>query len=697
MNLLSNIFFINQMLPQFNLFNVDHIEISIHELINERHTNFVNLENKINDNYNTLSDLELYELAVHEMERIDYNLDYAWSIVSHMKSVKNTDKLREVYDKCIPKIIEESSYTSQSEFLFKAYDKLKLSNKLSNTQKRIIDSSYKGMYLSGISLPENERNEFNDLKLKLNKLSSEFSNNVMDSISKYEMIIDSKNDIDGVPSFALELFSQKAKDKYPESTPEEGPWKITLDTPSYLPFMSHCKNESLRKQLYFTYIQKASSGDHNNIPLIKEIINNKQKMVNMLGFTNYVEFSLEGKMASSKQEIEDLLNNLHSKAKSLATKELEDIIQFKKEKTNSDKLNPWDITYYSEKMKEEKLGYKEEELKPYFPLDGVLIGLFTLAKKLFNIDISEVNVSTDNIHIWDDDVKYFRIYDNGEEIASFYLDPYSRPGEKNGGAWMNGCIDKSNLLDKKPVAYLICNGSPPIKEDNVCIKPSLMSFDDVVTLFHEFGHGLQHMLTTIDESEAAGINNIEWDAVETPSQFMENWCYHKPTLKLFAKHYKSNNPIPDELFEKIIENKNYNSGLGMLRQIYFSMVDLYLYSVNILSEDHVLDIQETFAKRYLITPFVKEDRFLCSFSHIFAGGYSAGYYSYKWAEIMSSDAFGVFEQYDMSDDEKMNEIGMKFRSTILSLGGSKDPSEVFKLFKGSSPSIDALLRHNGIY
>jgi oligopeptidase A len=527
-------------------------------------------------------------------------------------------------------------------------------------------------------------------------MSSEFSNNVMDSIRKYEMIIDSKNDIDGVPSFALELFSQKAKDKYPESTPEEGPWKITLDPPSYLPFMSHCKNELLRKQLYLTYIQKASSGDHNNTPLIKEIINNKQKMVNMLGFTNYVEFSLEGKMASSKQEIEDLLNNLHSKAKSLATKELEDIIQFKKEKTNSDKLNPWDITYYSEKMKEEKLGYKEEELKPYFPLDGVLIGLFTLAKKLFNIDISEVNVSTDNIHIWDDDVKYFRIYDNGEEIASFYLDPYSRPGEKNGGAWMNGCIDKSKLLGKKPVAYLICNGSPPIKENSVCIKPSLMSFDDVVTLFHEFGHGLQHMLTTVDESEAAGINNIEWDAVETPSQFMENWCYHKPTLKSFAKHYKSNDPIPDELFKKIIENKNYNSGLCMLRQIYFSMVDLYLYSTKINSEEHIVEIQETFSKRYLITPFVKEDRFLCSFSHIFAGGYSAGYYSYKWAEIMSSDAFGVFEQYDMSNDEKMNEIGMKFRSTILSLGGSKHPSEVFKLFKGYSPSIDALLRHNGI-
>lgn len=697
MNLLSNMFFMNQMLPKFKLFNINHIEVSINELIKEYHTNFVKLENKIENMYETISDSELYNLTIYEMEKIDYNLNYAWSIVSHMKSVKNSDELREVYDKCIPNIIEESSYTSQSKSFFNAYKKLKESNDLNETQKRIIESSYKSMFLSGISLSKNDRDKFNDLKLKLNKLSSQFSNNIMDSISNYEMIIHSKDDINGIPLYALELFSQKAKKNYPESTPENGPWKVSLDVPSYLPFMSHCKNESLRQELYLSYIQKGSTGDYNNIPLIKEIINHKQQMATMLGFNNYVEYSLEGKMASSKEEIEKMLNDLHTKAKKLAIEELNRIKDFKMEKTGNHDLNPWDITYFSEKMKEEKMGYKEEELKPYFPLDGVLNGLFTLAKKLFNIEIIEVNLSIDDIHVWDEDVKYFRIYDNGEEIASFYLDPYSRPGEKNGGAWMNGCIDKSKLLDKKPVAYLICNGSPPMKENNVCIKPSLMSFDDVVTLFHEFGHGLQHMLTTIDESEAAGINNIEWDAVETPSQFMENWCYHKPTLKSFAKHYESNEPIPDELFNKIIENKNYNSGLGMLRQIYFSMIDLYLYSTNILTEDDILEIQYTFSKRYLITPFVKEDRFLCSFSHIFAGGYSAGYYSYKWAEIMSSDAFGVFEQYDMSDDTKMNEIGMKFRSTILSLGGSKDPLEVFKLFKGSEPSVEALLRHNGIH
>lgn len=693
----TNIFFMNQMLPQFKMFDINHIEVSISDLIKEHHNNFVKLEATISNTYEKISDDELYALAIYEMEKIDYNLNYAWSIVSHMKSVKNSDQLREVYDKCIPIIIEENSYTSQSKPLFNAYKKLKESNGLSEIQTRIIDSAYKSMFLSGISLSNNDRNKFNDLKLTLNKLSTQYSNNLMDSISNYEMIINSKDDIEGIPLYALELYSQKAKKHYPDSTPENGPWKVSLDIPSYLPFMSHCKHELLREQLYMAYIQMASSGDYNNIPLIKEIINNKQKIANMLGFNNYVEYSLEGKMASSKDEIENMLNNLYIKAKKLATEELNNIKRFKLEKTDNSILKPWDITYYSEKMKEEKLGYREEELKPYFPLDGVLNGLFGLAKKLFDIDITEVNTNIDDIHLWDDDVKYFRIYDNGEEIASFYLDPYSRPGEKNGGAWMNGCIDKSKLLNKKPVAYLICNGSPPIKENNVCIKPSLMTFDDVVTLFHEFGHGLQHMLTTIDESEAAGINNIEWDAVETPSQFMENWCYHKPTLKSFAKHYKSNEPIPDELFEVIIKNKNYNSGLGMIRQIYLSMLDLYLYSVNILSEDDILEIQNTFSKRYLITPFVKENRFLCSFSHIFAGGYSAGYYSYKWAEIMSSDAFGVFEQYDMSDDKKMNEIGMKFRSTILSLGGSKDPLEVFKLFKGSEPSVEALLRHNGIH
>ncbi len=687
---------LNQGLPKFNLFNVNMVESTIGSLLENQHYQFLNLEYKL-ENSNNLNIDELYNLAIYETEKIDHPLDYAWSIFSHLKSVKNSDEIRQVYDKCIPEIIKEGSYVSQSLPLFNVLKKLSTSGELSPVKQRIVDSSFKSMYLSGIDLTGDKRERFNEIKIRLSELSTKFSNNNLDYIADYELVIDSDNNyMKEMPRFSLELYSQKAKKKFPDSTPENGPWIVTLDAPSFIPFMKSYPNSDLREELYRAYSSKASFGDKNNLPIIKEILELKKEISELLGFDNYVQISLEKKMAGSQKEIEDLLNDLAKKSRDRAIDEINEIKNYQRVKENSENavLNPWDVSYYSEKIKEEKLGLKEEELKPYFSLDNVLEGLFGVANNLFGIVIKE---SKGEVDVWDEGVKYFRIYNEGseEEIASFYLDPYSRPGEKNGGAWMNNCIDKSKLMGTKPVAYLVCNGSPPIKDGDVC-KPSLMTFDEVVTLFHEFGHGLQHMLTRIDESGASGISNIEWDAVELPSQFMENWCYHKPTLKSFAKHYVTNEDIPDDLFNKILDNKNFNSGLAMLRQIYFSMMDLHLYSHEIKSEDDILNVQKEFADRYLVSPRIDEDRFLCSFSHIFAGGYSAGYYSYKWAEIMSSDAFGLFEESDMNDKTKMNEIGMKFRNTVLSLGGGTPPSDVFKSFRGREPQVDALLRHNGL-
>ena len=686
---------LNQGLPYFKLFNVNLVENTINNLILEQHNKFTDLESKLS---NEVDNNNLYNLAIYETEKIEYPLSFAWSVISHLKAVKSNDDLREVYNKCLPNVIKENSYMSQSVPLFKAFEKLKNMDSLNEVQKRIIDSSYKSMYLSGINLEGDNKNEFNDIKVKLSELSNKFSNNILDYVKDFKMTVTSENlNMKKMPSYALELYSQNAKSKYPDSTPENGPWVITLDIPSYLPFMSHYPESDLREKLYKSYITKASSDDKNNLPIIIEILTLKKKLVSLLGFSNYVEYSLETKMANSQLEIEELLNNLAVKSKEFARKEIREIELIKQEMNGDcEKLNPWDVSYYSERLKEKKLGFKEEELKPYFPLDKVLDGLFRLANKLFNIKIEE---SKEDIHVWDDDVKFYNIYNDGgtEPIASFYLDPYSRPGEKNGGAWMNVCINKSKLLDKNPVAYLICNGTPPLKEGVVMVKPSLMSFSEVVTLFHEFGHGLQHMLTEIDESAAAGISNIEWDAVELPSQFMENWCYHGPTLKSFAKHYETGEEIPDELFKKLIDNKNFNSGLAMLRQIYFAMMDLHLYSNEFNSEKDIINVQKLFASKYLVTPIIEEDRFLCSFSHIFAGGYSAGYYSYKWAEIMSADAFSLFDEcIDMNDEVKIKELGLKFRSTVLSLGGGTAPLEVFKRFRGREPKIDALLKQNGL-
>ena len=503
-----------------------------------------------------------------------------------------------------------------------------------------------------------------------------------------------------LPKSALELYSNQAKEKHPESTPEKGPWKVTLDIPSYLPMMLHYPESNFREKLYKAYVTKASNGKTNNIPVIKDILRLKKEKANILNFETYADLSLSKKMASSIKQIEDLLNMLADKSKPLALKDLEEVTKLANERSNTciEKLNLWDIPYWAERYKEEQLQFKEEELKPYFPIDFVLSGLFQIANNLFGIVIEEIDVSKENVDTWHEDVKYFRINDEvtGKEIANFFLDPYSRPGEKRGGAWMNSCIGKNKYLDKKPVAYLVCNGSPPIKKSDGTIQtPSLMRFREVETLFHEFGHGLQHMLTQVDEGSAAGINKIEWDAVELPSQFMENWCYHKPTVMGFARHYQTGDKLPDELFEKILKQRTFMQGGAFCRQIYFGMLDLYLYA-HLKEGEDILDVQRNIANQYLPLPILEEDRFLCSFSHIFAGGYSAGYYSYKWAEIMSADAFSAFEEVNLDDKEEVAKVGRRFRNTVLAKGGSQHPSKVFRDFRGRDPDTDALLRHNGI-
>ena len=703
LNTQDNALFLNTGLPQFKLFNVNHVQTSIDELLKNVHDEFINIETKLEkNNYNTT---DLYNLAIYETEIIEYPLDYAWSMISHLKSVNNSDELRNVYEKCMPNVIQENTYMSQSKPLFNALKKLKESNELNSVQQRIIDSSYQSMFLSGIDLEDDKKERFNKIKLRLGELTTHFSNNVLDSIKNYEFYIEDnkyQEDMLKIPLYARELYSQSAKKKYEHSTPENGPWKISLDSPSLIPFLSHCPNSELRESVYKSYISKASSGKHNNLPIIKEILNLKEEIAQLLGYKNYVEISLSRKMASNQEQIEDILNELALKSKDYALQDMKELKEFMKEiHPFKEKLELWDISYYSEKLKETKYKFKEEDLKPYFALENVLKGLFQIAQQLFNIEIEEVDIQKEEIQVWHEDVKFFIIYDlntpERKHISSFYLDPFSRPGDKNGGAWMDVCVQKSKILNKKPVAYLICNGSPPIKDvNNSCSKPSLMTFDEVVTLFHEFGHGLQHMLTTIDESGASGINNIEWDAVELPSQFMENWCYHQPTLKSFALHYETQEPLPDDLFKKIIDNKNYHVGLGMLRQIYLSMLDLHLHSITIEDEEQLLKLQKEFSRKYLVKESLDEDRFLCGFSHIFAGGYSAGYYSYKWAEIMSCDAFGAFEEYDLDNTENIKELGMKFRNSVLSMGGGTHPSQVFKQFRGRDPQVDALLRQNGL-
>jgi len=436
--------------------------------------------------------------------------------------------------------------------------------------------------------------------------------------------------------------------------------------------------------------------------LIEEILKLKAESSKLVGYSNYAEQSLASKMAPSVEAVKELTDLIAEKAGPAAYKELDEITAYARSKggedyseANLEKLAPWDVTFWSERLKEDKFEISEEELRPYFALPAVLEGMFGLVERIFNV---EVKPADGEAEVWNSDVQFFNVYDKSTEkqIASFFLDPYSRPADKRGGAWMDVCIQKSEAMNRDiPVAYLTCNGSPPVGS-----KPSLMTFREVETLFHEFGHGLQHMLTDAEVGDVSGINGVEWDAVELPSQFMENWCYDKPTVYGFAKHYETGEPLPEELFEKLKEQKTYSAGLMAMRQLYFGSLDIELhanYDPNNEDGETIFDVQKRVAAKYQSHNLpLPEDRFLCAFGHIFAGGYAAGYYSYKWAEVMSADAFGAFEDVGLDNEEKVQEVGMKFRNTVLSLGGGITPSEVFKSFRGRDPSPEALLRHNGL-
>ena len=672
--------FKNDELPLFTKVEPKDIVSNTNQLLEELKKDFKSLEEEMKSEKKNY-----YDLAIYKREKIEEPLEFYWGLISHLTSVKNNKELRDAHEKAMPEVIKISNDISQSKIL---YDCLIKSSKqrLNPIKKRILKKEIESMKLNGVNLDNDKKKEFLEISLRLSDLSNKFRNNVLDSIKDYKMIIKKDENMKKMPESALELFSDKAKNEKMESTPKDGPWIITLDGPSLIPFMTYYPKSNKRKELFKASITKASSGNLNNQELIIEILELHQKLSELLGYKNYVEISLSQKMANEKK-INKLLKNISKKSKIKGKEDYQEI----KEHFKLKKLDLWDIAYYSEKLKQEKLDFDEEKLKPYLVFQNVLNGLFQLSEKLFNIKIEEVDVNKNNIDVWHPDVKYFKVFDTSDlnnEISSFYLDPYVRPGDKKGGAWMNECLGKSKNLNHKPVAYLILNGTPPLNG-----KPSLMTLSEMETLFHEFGHGLQHMLTTVDEGAASGISGIEWDAVELPSQFMENWCYHKNTLKSFAKHYQTGEILPDNLYNKIIEQQKFHVANSINRQIYFSMLDLYVYQNKITN---IYDAQKKISSKYLVKPIDKDDRFLCSFEHIFAGGYSAGYYSYKWAEIMSLDAFSAFEEIDINDDKELNKLGLKFRNTILAKGGGTDPLTVFKEFRGREPNSDAFMKHYGL-
>ena len=679
----SNPLLAGQGLPAFDQIQPGLIVPGMTQLLQELARELTDLEAQI---------IPTWEKLVEPLTRIEERLSWSWGIIGHLMGVKNSPELRQAYETVQPQVVEFISRLSQSKPIYEAFLSLRQGEswgQLDEAQQRIVEASLRDAQLAGVGLAGEKKDRFNAIQLELAEITTKFSNNLLDATKAFQLKLTTPEDIAGLPPSLLSLAAQTARTQgETNASTETGPWVITLDFPSYFPFMKYSDNRELREKLYKAYVSRADLGELDNNPLIDRILQLRQEQAHLLGYSTYAEVSLARKMANSVDEIEKLLDNLRQVSYEAAKQDLEALKTF----AGTDDLKHWDIAYWSEKQRQAKFNFSAEELRPYFPLPRVLEGIFSLAKRIFGV---EIIAADGKAPIWHPDVRYFQINDEkGEKIAYFYLDAYSRPAEKRGGAWMDVCIGraKTGTEVRLPVAYLICNQTPPVDGN-----PSLMTFEEVTTLFHEFGHGLQHMLTTVDYSGAAGINNVEWDAVELPSQFMENWCYDRPTLMSMAKHYETGATLPEHYYQKLLLAKNYMSGSAMLRQLHLSLVDLELhhrYQPN--GGETPKQVRQRLAATTTIIPPLPEDAFLCSFGHIFAGGYAAGYYSYKWAEVLSADAFAAFEEVGLDNEEAVKAIGRRFRDTVLAMGGSSHPMNVFKAFRGREPSTEPLLRHSGL-
>ncbi|XP_045809298.1 probable cytosolic oligopeptidase A [Trifolium pratense] len=678
--------------PPFDAVEPKHVRPGIRALLEKLERDLEELEQNVEPSWPKL---------VEPLENIVDRLAVVWGMVNHLKSVKDSSELRSAIEDVQAEKVKFQLRLGQSKPLYNAFKAIQDSpdwKTLSDARKRIVENQIKEAVLNGVSLDDDKREQFNKIEQELERLSEKFGENVLDATKKFEKLITDKKEIDGLPATALGLAAQSAVSKgHENATAENGPWVITLDAPSYIAVMQHARNRSLREEVYRAYITRASSGELDNTQLIEQILKLRLEKAKLLSYNNYAEVSMATKMATV-DKAEELLEKLRRASWEAAVQDIEDLKKFSKDQgaLEADDLTHWDVTFWSERLRESKYDINEEELRPFFSLPNVMDGLFDLAKTLFGIEIEPADGLAP---VWNKDVKFFRVKDSsGSPVAYFYFDPYSRPSEKRQGAWMDEVVARSRVLSpdgnssRLPVAHMVCNQTPPVGS-----KPSLMTFREVETVFHEFGHALQHMLTKEDEGLVAGIRGIEWDAVELPSQFMENWCYHKDTLLGIAKHYETGETLPEDVYLKLVAARTYRAGTQSLRQIRFATVDLELHTKYVPGgSESIYDVDRRVSEKTQVIPPLAEDRFLCSFSHIFAGGYAAGYYSYKWAEVLSADAFSAFEDAGLDNNKAVIETGRKFRETILALGGGKAPLEVFVQFRGREPTPDALLRHNGL-
>ncbi|WP_429129728.1 oligopeptidase A [Aeromonas veronii] len=634
-------------------------------------------------------DPHTWDSLIAPLEEVNDRLSRIWSPVSHLNSVLNSEALREAHDACLPLLSEFQTYVGQHEGLYQAYLALSQSDDfplLSGAQRKEIQNTLRDFRLSGIGLPAEAQQRYGEIQARLSELASRFSNNVLDATQGWHKLVADEAELAGLPDSVRAAARQMAELKGKEG------WLFTLDIPSYLPVMMYADNRELRAEMYEAFTTRASdqgpnAGKWDNSAIMSELLTLRRELAQLLGFANYAELSLATKMADKTEQVVRFLTDLAAKSLPQGKAELEEIRTFAAEQHGQSELAAWDLAYYAEKLKQHKFSISDEQLRPYFPASKVVKGLFEVVKRVFGMQVRErLGIDT-----WHPDVRFYDIFDADDELrGSFYLDLYARE-HKQGGAWMDVCLGRRYRQDgslQKPVAYLTCNFNGPVDG-----KPALFTHNEVVTLFHEFGHGIHHMLTRIDVAGVAGINGVAWDAVELPSQFLENWCWESEALAFISGHYETGEPLPADLLEKMLTARNFQAAMQMLRQLEFALFDFRLHQefdpANPAQLPALLD--EVRSQVAVMTP-PAFNRFQHSFSHIFAGGYAAGYYSYKWAEVLSADAFSRFEEEGIFNPA----TGQSFLKNILEKGGSKEPMELFRAFRGREPKVDALLRHSGI-
>jgi len=662
-------------LPLFEQIKEKHISPAVNEVLKDNRLIIKNVEsNKEEPNWQNF---------VSPLQKSNEKLSRVWSQINHLNSVVNNEELRLIYNTNLTKITKYHSELSQNKLIYKKFIKIKSGRhyqKLTSPQKKIINDEILGFELGGVGLDNSKKIEFKKIISKLSKLSASFEENLLDSVNNYSLLIGDKNRLKGIPSDVL------VKAKIDAKLQKKPGWAFSLDFPCYMPVMQYADDREFRKQLYYAYATKASDlGDKkkDNTNNINNILLNKRRLANLLGFSDYASMALTTKMANSSKEVIKFLENLSNKAKPFASKDMADLINYGHQ-LNINDIEAWDIAYLSEKIKEERFNYSEQDIKSYFPDHKVIEGLFKVVESIYGIFIKK-----ENTEVWHKDVKFYKITNKSEElIGYFYLDLYARKN-KRGGAWMDEAISKFRFNDENthPVAYLTCNFSEPVHND-----VSLLNHDEVITLFHEFGHGLHHLLTEINDYGVSGIQGVEWDAVELPSQFMENFCWEWSVIKNMTEHTTTKKPMPKALFNKLLKSKNFQSGMQTTRQVEFALFDIKLHSDYDPNLKDFLNLLNQVRDQVSVVRPPDWNRFPHSFSHIFAGGYAAGYYSYKWAEVLSADAYSLFEEMGILSSE----AGKRFRKEVLSMGGSRPAIESFIKFRGRKPSIEALLRHHGL-